>query len=375
MAKACTGAWGFGDQVFAVTTLGAGWVIDIYASQKRADELAQQRLALQHADYTERCRAVAEAIEHVRPGRQAERLLWAIQQHVLAAESSVVRIPDEILAQAVWGRRRYAWPRHWRRDLIEVLEGLTWLHIATSPPTELPSFGAETALLTHVADLRGNDDDVCDADCPRQGGQSHHHYLLNVGRGLLGLLERLVSPDDGSGVRTYDFAKNREQHEVRALRRLGKTGRLVSYYLPAKLGDPDRCGLLTPRQHSLIQAMVRETTRAALDRRLLACRVEIQAGNQIPDLQGRKGHSCPFLDAASHYVGFNGNKKRKGLGYRLLTPGGWLAKAGYAPSELRSFLRDLAVLEKNLGLQAIGVERTPGSFYDLERLQALEALL
>ncbi len=47
----------------------------------------------------------------------------------------------------------------------------------------------------------------------------------------------------------------------------GKTGKLVTIYLPAKLGDPAACSRLTHDQHRLLQAIVRETTRKTKTKR------------------------------------------------------------------------------------------------------------
>ena len=70
---------------------------------------------------------------------------------------------------------------------------------------------------------------------------------------------------------------------------------------------------------------------------------------------GKEVNPCPHLATGDHHVGFNGNRKCKGHGYRLATPGGWLFKAGYALTEVESFLDDLAALTKPLGLNVIGV--------------------
>src|SRR5262249_23015059 len=53
-------------------------------------------------------------------------------------------------------------------------------------------------------DLRGKSEDVCGDACGRYE-QRHHHYLINVGRGFLGILEQFAQEEDESGVRIYAF--------------------------------------------------------------------------------------------------------------------------------------------------------------------------
>jgi hypothetical protein len=319
-------------------------------------------------------RRLAETVKRVRPGRHCERLLTAVHQQVLAAGCSVVRIADFELAAAVWGSARTAWPRHWRQDIQAVLEGLSWLHVADWPEDSRQVFGADTALFTHVADLRGREEDACGPNCPGRDGPRHHHYLINIGQGFLGCLEELAQQDADEGIRRYEFGAGSHKRPNQQLRRLGKSGRLIFKYGPAILGDPEACVALTPRQHGLLQAIVRETTRAAKKDRACQGVAEVFTGNQIPDCHGKRLQACPLLDSHGKYVGFNGNKKRKGLGYRLLTPGGWLAKAGY-PLDAEAFLNDLATLSSLLGLRVVGVGPSPTPWLDLARLQALSQAL
>ena len=73
------------------------------------------------------------------------------------------------------------------------LESLGWLHLAEGAE-DTPVFGLETALVTHAADLRRSHQNECDADCPLRGGSSHHHFLVNIGRGFLGILGSNARP-------------------------------------------------------------------------------------------------------------------------------------------------------------------------------------
>ena len=69
-------------------------------------------------------------------------------------------------------------------------------------------------------------------------------------------------------------------------------------------------------------------------------------------------------------MGFNGNKKRRGLGYCLTTPGGLLAKAGYAPGDVREYLADLEVLAERLDLVAVGIHKSTAAMFTLDTMRA-----
>ena len=83
------------------------------------------------------------------------------------------------------------------------LAGLTWLHVFEGPETAVPVLGRETALLTHTADLRKSPDkDRCHENCPYRGGPRHHHFVVNIGQGFLGVLEQFAE-DANASVRSY----------------------------------------------------------------------------------------------------------------------------------------------------------------------------
>jgi hypothetical protein len=247
---------------FAVTWLGPGWVFDDYARQRRAENLADRLKAMADADQACHEQHLADAISRLRLAGLAERILWAVHRAVLEARTSVVRLPDYVLRAAVWGRERSLWPTHWRHDLAGILESLTWLHLTDIQGSALSRLGARTALLTHAADLRGTSADTCDDSCQGNGGPAHHHYLLNIGRGFLGVLEQFAQPDHEVGTRTYAFPLGGRRNRVRTLQQVGRTGRLLSVYLPAKLGFPAICDNFSASAQRLLQSIVRETTRA-----------------------------------------------------------------------------------------------------------------
>ena len=179
-----------GEHCFAVSLLGPGWVFDEYAREALAEDLERRRAAVEEADADERQRQMDEIIANLQLGPIAERVLWAVHQRVIQAKLSVVRIPDRLLAQAVWGQDDAAWPRHWRTSLTKSLTSLGWLHLAAWPQDGPPLLGDQSALITHSADLRRSENDGCDDDCPLLQGPRHTHFKVNIGRGFLGVLER-----------------------------------------------------------------------------------------------------------------------------------------------------------------------------------------
>jgi Bifunctional DNA primase/polymerase, N-terminal len=321
----------------------------------------------QHNDKLQR------ATGRLRLGPHSERLLWLIHQHVLGARSSVIKVPDFVVRAALWGLDSTAAPRQWRQNVMQILNGLAWLHVQEVSEEEQQPWGADTALLTHVADLRGRTEDACDASCPGAQSPRHHHFLINIGRGFLGTLEQFGSDDAVSGTRTYQLRVSGRKGSGPTLRRAGKTGNVVTVYLAAKLGDPHVTGSLNAGQHRLLQAIVRETTKKPRTNVKETSQAEIVSGNRIRDVSGKGTITCPPLAPVTDYVGFNGNGVRPGLGYHLSTGVGWLPKAGYDPFHVQEFLRDLGLMPQPLGLTVIGVEARSNQCYNLGQLRGMAA--
>lgn len=363
--------WAFKTTNYGCVGLGLApnWLFDHYAVLQRVDAAATERQRIHQLAAGEHRDALNQVLRGRQLGPRTERLAFTIHRAVMRARSSLLTIPDLDLAAVAWGPGRVAWPRHWRQELFTSLKALTWLHIA--PGKDQPDFGTSTALLTHVGDLRGKPGDTCDTECPLLGGPSHHHIRINVGRGFLGILESCADPDDDTGVRSYLFPITAKSKSTVTLSRLGKSGRLTSLYLPAVIGNRDACERLSRDQHRLLQAVVRETTRATKADRKEIGKAEIITGSNLPVLNSRAMTSCCALDATCEYVGFNGNGKRKRLGYRLNTTGGWLAKAGYAVDDLERFLSDMEQLSQVLGLIVVGLLPSDRSWRSLEQMRAM----
>lgn len=345
-----------GGHCFAATWPGSNRIFDPESRVRGLVEWRNATESIRCADQQEQLRQLQRRSSAIQAGPRAERLLWAIHQRILTEKQSVVTPADADLAEAVWGPRMVeCWPNHWRRELSSLLKVLARLHVA-SAENGAPSWGTATALLTHTTLLRRRAD-LCGDECPWHDVRGHRHFLINSGRGLLGALETLADEGDSPGLRTYDFPVGSRRSEGPNLWRIGKTGRLMSLYLPAKLGLPSRTGQFTAKQHRLLQAIVRETTRRRRNRRASPTAPEHVQRREVPDLACRNTIECDYLDRDTEYVAFGGNGKRRGCGYLFAGETGWLSKASYGQSESTEFLDDLTVLARELELVVVGLQK------------------
>jgi hypothetical protein len=360
-AGICWATTNVGTSTIGVTTFGPGIAFDPIGAANASD--VERRLeAMWRVPLDDQSPELDERVGNTRFGPLAERLLWVIHEVILRTGRSNFVVADLELAAACWGAGLR--PRHWRGTMIDILKSLTWLHVSQRTEAE-PTFGSSTVLLTHCGDLRGEEagnSADCPADC-RCRGSRHHHLQIDVGPVFLGVLEELgESALDGS--RIYGFPAGGCRLDRAGLRRIGKTGKLISVFLPAKLGTSETVSALTTSEHRLLQILVRETARAASKvREGSDGSLEIR-DSIIVDFSGRRQTRCALLDASNVYVGFNGNGKRKDMGYRLDTPGGWLARAGYpvpvaryGVAEIGGFLDVLRGLAMRFGLTVIGVRK------------------
>jgi hypothetical protein len=350
-----------------MTSVGPSWIFDAEARQAWQGEYERAVREAAGASPANHRQRFAEELSHLRLGQAAERVAWAIHASVMADRTSVVTLSDRRLATHVWGTRL---PKHWRGVLLRVLESLSWLHVAPASDAGPPSFGAHSVLLTHFADLR-RQNSACPASCPFEVQGRHHHLKVEVGPAFLGVLEQFGA-SDSSGVRHYSFPIAGKKESGATLRKIGKTGSLVPVFLPAKVGIPARCDQLSRAQHRLLQALVRETTREKPKDRALPTDAAAQIGNVVPGFSGPRQVACPQLDPLAKYVGFNGNGKRKGRGYKLTSPGGWLAKAGFPVGQVAEFLDALAGVAEPMKITVVGFSKG-GRTYSLPDLVRLTA--
>lgn len=338
----------------AVCATGPSWIFDECARNARQEQYANLVARAEQKDDGQLFQEAKQKFDQLRFGSVLSRVCWTIHRTALELKRSAFLIPDFQLSQNIWGAHR---PTHWRGSIRRALETLSVLHMGIhNEPENQGEMGTDTALLIHAADLRGSPNDKCESDCPAISAGTHSHFIVNIGQGFLGCLEQCCNEVDSNGVRSYTFPSRGERRTGASLQQLGKTGRLVSAYFPALIGNPAQCKELSANQHRLLQAIVRETTRQRRKNRNEFSEPEIVEGNHVPDVSNRRKVVCPLLEP-THYVAFNGNGVRKGCGYLLSSESGWLAKSGYDRSDVNSFLSDLNDLARKLNLRVVGVVR------------------
>lgn len=311
------------------------------------------------ADWLKVRALVQSAVRPRKPGRPVvfSGLRWLIHQEVVRQRRSEVVLPDQTLAQAVWGDGPGRRPPNWRQHLLKKLK-------VAFGNVRLENACAEGCLL-HGTPVR------------------HRHFVFRIptletapepNRAFLGVLE-LFGHRDADGVKRYDWTRPevtddpRTKYREEEIAEFRKAGRLAAVYLPALVfGMSPRAGL-PRRQIGVLVALTRELTRAAKSERedkaqvLIGGRLAANPSKTRPSTTA----SCPFLKDGRRYVGFNGNgryqrRSRRGRGYCLIgrTRGGWLARAGYAVPDdeagrwrqVRAFLQDLRALAGPFDLTA-----------------------
>jgi hypothetical protein len=327
---------------------------EIRRQQKAADQQDQRHLG--------------QFARQLRLYSRAEQAFWLLYTAVRNQRSSTVVLPDETLAQAVWGGRRR--PKNWRQHLFDVLTSLSGLRVERLHITRggwSPRLDLHSVAVASVKRLEATRVEVCQVPgCPLEGSRaSHGHFMVQVGLGFLGVLENYATGSE-DGTRRYDFAKTPSEEAGKKVRAAQKEGALVTVSLPVKLFGRAAWSSLTAAQQRIIQALVREVTRPAGTAKPSQRDdgAEVIRGNRVPG--GRRKHKvpCALLDPEGTYVAFNGNGVRRGQGYKIVGDGGkgWLWRCGYPVpkdlralrQEIRQFLADLEAVAGILGLTVVG---------------------
>lgn len=238
------------------------------------------------------------------------------------------------------------------------------------PPTEADRpFDFASRVLVSLRELKGTAANACGSQCVWSDRPRHNHFRINIGGGFLGVLEQFAE-ERNEGVRRYRFPNTSRNQRVETLSTIGRAGGMAQLYLPAKLGDHQAVKSFTAAQRRLLQALVHETTRDGSVRG--ESRAAITVGRIVVGAHPRKHLDCPLLNADTSYVGFNGNKLRKGMGYLMRRAGGWQHKAGYGLEDTRKFLADFGVLDR-LNVIPVGFAPDTRTFMSLDRMIALSA--
>lgn len=329
-----------------------------------------------------------EVADRVRLFRRAEQLLWVVHRQVIRTRRSVVLLADLELGQVVWGGNADPWPKDWRRELKETLVSLTSLRMEVLRIPERgwqPRLGASSVALGYFEDLAetavgGKNRDVCQESCPIYGSDPrHHHFLVQIGYGFLGMLECFAIADDGKQNREFDFTKDPEGDRGVQLKEYRSRYLTPNVNLPAKIFGSARWATLSAGAQRIIQALTCEVTRHKGSKRSDKARINL--GNVIPGAAPRSKVVCPLLGERGRYVAFGGNGKRPGQGYGIVGRDGtgWIWKCGYAVPddpgnltwEIRSFLIDLGEVANILGLITAALDPRSGRWFDLEELTAM----
>jgi hypothetical protein len=334
------------------------------------------------ADPNARRRRVSNRLRLYRP---AEQLLWATFAAVRQQRSSVVLLPDVMLGQVLWGGNRAIWPKNWRGEIFQILRSLSYLRSEVLRLTNrcwLPRLDAHSVAVAHVELVRPGQSRAghCGPACPLSNRDvPHHHFLVQVGYGFLGSLERFASFDDLSGNRTFDFSRRPEGDAGEDLVAAQHEGALVQVVLPLKVFGPAPWSRLSVGKRSIVDVLAQEVTRAKKSSATSRPdRARLVIGAKVPGAIGRDKVVCPLLSPAIAYIAFGGNGRRAGMGYKVC---GWLAKIGSDPSgdpravrrTARRFFRDLAGVAEIMGLVAVGLDPRRSQWFTLADLRQLAA--
>jgi Bifunctional DNA primase/polymerase, N-terminal len=333
------------------TSLGPGWVFDEQLRGERSYEYATRSSFTQEGDDELHRERLDARLQEFRFGAHAERLLWWIHRAVLVRRCSIVTVASTWLARMLWGKDQSRWPAAWRITIVRALASLTWLHVADKKVGVLPQFGSSSVLFTNVKDLRGVPEDDYIIDFGERSGQRQGNFQIEIGQGFLGLLELLAVSGADPPVRLYDFdSARRSGSPSPKFRRLAKTGRLVSVFLPAQVSHAPLRSWNADRRR-ILQTIVRETTRGGRHDESRDPQGAVRQGNRIPGYAPGRLMTCEALLPGGAYVGFNGNGKLSGRGYRIAT---WAARCGFR-DDVASFLAELEPVARCLNLVTVGI--------------------
>jgi len=376
----------------AISWNGGGRVIDPAAREEYLRVVQEKMAELGSSENATRLR-LQQMADRMWLYERGEQLLWAIHAAVLMQRRSIILLPDVALAEIVWGGCRDDWPQNWRDSLSEILWSLSQLHMATLRIGALgwrPQFAMRSVAVAHCELLEASRGPgrYCRSSCPLWNcPDRHNHFLIQIGYGFLGLLEHFAIADNNSGGRQFDFDQKHPKGDAGKLIVVGrKQGEIVPVHLPTKVFGGSKWSQLTRGHRGIVQGLVREVTRVKkrsdTKRR---DRADVLIGNQVPDVRGQADVACPLLRRDGRYVCFNGNGRRRGLGYLIAGKKnhGWLAKCGYVDAievqakwsgkggigrTVRCFLKELGDVAQMLRLTVVGIARRTGECLNLKQI-------
>ncbi len=361
---------------FAVSWHGDGRLLDPMAQPGRPGASKRPRFRSDRQRLATARSELAIGAGRLRLVGRAEQMLWLIHQAVMMQRNSVVLLPDVMLGQVIWGGARKQWPQDWRREVLRTLKSLTFLRsevFRLSGAGWCPQFGAHSVAVSYVEqlDVTHPEEDYCRPCCWLWNSTvRHHHLLVQIGYGFLGVLEKFAASGADAEPRTYDFNKSGDDEDGNELKEVQQTGQIITVSSPTAILGPAKWSGLTETGVRIFQALIGEVTRPERGKARRPDKGEVFTGNMVPGLDRKSSIRCPLLRPEDRYVAFGGNGGRRGMGYTIAGgdgQGGWLAKCGYVTAgnkmdllrSIRSFLRELGDIAKIMGLIVTALE--PGT--------------
>ncbi|MCA9124737.1 MAG: helix-turn-helix transcriptional regulator [Planctomycetaceae bacterium] len=365
---------------FCVNWGGNPLLLDQEARRKIEADANDQLPKLDDADRSLSSQGLQTVTRNLRLFDRGEQLLWLIHATVLSQRSSVITLPDIQCGEVIWGGDRQKWPQNWRREIIHILRSL--MHIRTERLVIgkngwNPRFGAESVAVAHIEDMKRTEsgNDRCLDSCPMfLSGVSHNHFVVQIGLGFLGVLEKFLVTKDERGERTYDFSSSK----VREVRKAGTD--IVTASLPSKILGGAKWAEISKNERRILDALTLELTRDPKSQR--NDKAHVYEGNKVVGRKPGVLVECPLLVPSDRYVVFGGNGKRSGCGYQVVgrKGTGWLYKCGdYIVSkdaaqlrrEIRAFMNDLCELSSKFGLIPAAIDKNSNRWIGIEDLKRL----
>jgi hypothetical protein len=126
---------------------------------------------------------LAQLANRLRLYSRAEQLLWMIYAAVRKQRRSVVVLPDESLALAIWGGHER--PKNWRQDIFDTLSSLSRLRVEQLAITGggwRPRLDLHSVAVASVQRVEPKPQGVCECEnCHLRGSSQRHGHRLWFG--------------------------------------------------------------------------------------------------------------------------------------------------------------------------------------------------
>jgi len=314
---------------------------------------------------------------------RSEQVLWFLSLMMRLGRSYVLTIPDAMFKQLIWGGHDA--PPNWRHEVFRLLASLSELRMqrlqlgSSGWVPRVTMYSVAVASVERLELSRGRRSCLYETCLLHNSSVPHGHFVVQVGRGLLGILDHFVRRNGGTV--SFDFRELEGDLEKQFSNVKGQD-RLIQFHLPTKLFGPAKWSGLTPSHRRIIHALTREITRPRRKRRSdRPDGAEIITCGRVPGRTVKIQVGCPLLCLGQRYVGFCGNGRRRGLGYGIIgrRGTGWLFKFGYRiPDDDRELARvmrqmfdDLAYIADIAGLVVAGFHPRENRWIGLPQMREM----